>query len=322
MDFLFVAAGLLLLFLGGDFLVRGSVALAHRLGVSTLVIALTVVAFGTSAPELIVSVKAALTGSVELAIGNIVGSNIANIFLVLGLPAVIAPIGTGNRSAVRDLAILFAMSILVLLLSLNGWIGPLEGIALVALLVAYLSFAYYIARRDSAAAKVYAEELEEFEEGPQRKTPWLIAFVVGGLIGLFIGSTLLIQGAVSIAEAAGIPESVIGLTLVAFGTSLPEIVTSLVALIRKHADVAIGNVLGSNMFNLLGVGGITALVAPIPVPDRMLAVDFPIMIAAVVVLAPFMIWRLHFGRAAGIVFLTAYVLFIWSQFAGGLGSAV
>jgi len=320
MDYLLVAGGLLLLFAGGDLLVRGSVALAHRFRISTLVIALTVVAFGTSAPEMIVSLGAALSGSIELAIGNIVGSNIANVLLVLGLPAVIAPIGTGNRSALRDLAMLFAVSLIATALSWNGVISAWEGAVLVALLGLFLFTSYRAAQRDADAAKLYAEELEEFEGGPQRKV-WIAAFIAGGFAALFVGSQLLIEGAVNIAVAVGVPESVIGLTLVAFGTSLPEIVTSLVALMRKHADVAVGNVLGSNMFNLLGVGGVTALVTPIPVPERMLTFDFPIMIGAVIVLAPFIIWRLRFGRLAGTAFVAAYVLYVWSQFAGLSGTA-
>jgi cation:H+ antiporter len=319
MDFLFVAGGLLLLFTGGDFLVRGSVALAHRLGISTLLIALTVVAFGTSAPELIVSVEAALLGATELAIGNIVGSNIANVLLVLGLPAVIAPIGAGAGSARRDLALLFAVSVAATALCWNGTIAAWEGAVMLAALLLYLLASYRLARRDAAAAKIYAEELEEFESGPQRLR-WVIFFVAGGLIALFVGSRLLIHGAVSIATAIGISESVIGLTLVAFGTSLPEIVTSMVALLRKHADVAIGNVLGSNLFNLLGVGGIAALVAPIAVPERVLMFDFPIMIGAVIVLFPFILWQLRFGRVVGTAFVSLYVLYVWSQFAGLSGS--
>ena len=320
MDFLLVAGGLLLLFFGGDFLVRGSVALAHRLGISTLVIALTVVAFGTSSPELIVSVGAALRGVPELAIGNIVGSNLANILLVLGLPAIIAPLGTGGKAAGRDLALLFAAGVLVTILGWNQIIGWWEGAIMVALLVAYLGAAYHFARRDAAAARLYAEELEEFEAGPQKKL-LIGASIIGGLIALFAGSTMLVEGAVNIARDIGISEAVIGLTLVAFGTSLPELVTSFVALIRKHGDVAIGNVLGSNLFNLLGVGGVTALVTPIPVPERLLHFDFLLMSGAVVLLAPFVFWHLRFGRIVGTVFMGAYVLYVWSQFIGFSGVA-
>lgn len=321
MDFLFVAGGLLLLFFGGDFLVRGSVALAHRLGVPTLVIALTVVAFGTSSPELIVSIGAALKGSPELALGNIVGSNIANVFLVLGLPAIIAPLGAGNRAAARDIGLLFLVSVIVAALGLNNVISWWEGFAMVAMLAGYLGLAYTMARRDAAAAQLYAEELEEFESGPQKKS-LIVASVVGGLIALFVGSSLLVEGAVNIARDIGISEAVIGLTLVAFGTSLPELVTSFVALVRKHADVAIGNILGSNLFNLLGVGGITAMVTPIPVPARMLAFDIPIMILAVVVVVPFIIWHLRLGRLVGTIFTGAYVLYVWSQFAGFSGMSI
>jgi cation:H+ antiporter len=320
MDYLLVAAGLVLLFFGGELLVRGAVALAQRLGISTLVIALTVVAFGTSSPELIVSVGSALRGVPELAIGNIVGSNIANVFLVLGLPAIIAPLGTSGKSAGRDLALIFAASVLVAILGWNQVIGWWEGLAMVILLVAYLGWAYHAARRDAAEARLYAEELEEFDAGPERKL--LIAgWIIGGLIALFVGSTMLVEGAVNIARGLGVSEAVIGLTLVAFGTSLPELVTSFVALIRKHGDVAIGNVLGSNLFNLLGVGGITALVVPIPIPERMLVFDIPIMIGALIILAPFVFWHLRFGRLVGIAFMAAYLLYVWSQFSGMSGMA-
>jgi len=321
MDILFVAGGLLLLFLGGDFLVRGSVALAHRLGISTLVIALTVVAFGTSTPELIVGVGAALKGSPELAIGNVVGSNIANVLLVLGLPAMIAPHGTGSKSAARDLGLLFAASLIFAALAWNNVIAFWEGAAMVAMLVGYLGLAYSLARRDASAARLYAEELEEFEVGPQKK-PFIALSIIGGLVALFAGSTLLVEGAVNIARAVGISEAVIGLTLVAFGTSLPELVTSFVALIRKHGEVALGNVLGSNLFNLLGVGGVTALVTPIPVPPRMLIFDIPVMISVVIILSPFILWRLRFGRLAGTIFIGAYVLYVWSQFTGLSGVSI
>ena len=320
MNILLVAGGLVLLFLGGEFLVRGAVALAQRLGISTLVIALTVVAFGTSSPELIVSVGAALRGVPELAIGNIVGSNIANILLVLGLPAIIAPLGTSGKSAGRDLALIFAASILVTILSWNQVISWWEGLSMVILLVAYLGWAYYAARRDVAKARLYAEELEEFESNPQ-KTMLIVGLVVGGLAALFAGSTMLVEGAVNIARDIGISEVVIGLTLVAFGTSLPELVTSFVALIRKHSDVAIGNVLGSNLFNLLGVGGITAMVTPIPVPERLLVFDMPVMIGALIILSPFIFWRVRFGRLVGVAFMTGYAVYIWLQFSGFSGMA-
>jgi cation:H+ antiporter len=191
---------------------------------------------------------------------------------------------------------------------------------MVALLVAYLGAAYHFARRDAAAARLYAKELEEFEAGPQKKL-LIGASIIGGLIALFAGSTMLVEGAVNIARDIGISEAVIGLTLVAFGTSLPELVTSFVALIRKHGDVAIGNVLGSNLFNLLGVGGVTALVMPIPVPERILHFDFLLMSGAVVLLAPFVFWHLRFGRIVGTVFTGAYVLYVWSQFIGFSGVA-
>ena len=258
MDIIYFVSGLVILGFAGEATLRGAVGLAHHLDISPAVIGLTVVGFGTSLPELVVCVQAALDGKPDLAIGNIVGSNIANVLLVLGLPAIIAPLGTSGKSARRDLALVFAASVLVTILSWNQVISWREGLVMVILLLAYLSWAYFAARRDAAEARLYAKELEEFESDPQ-KAMLIVGLVVGGLSALFAGSTMLVEGAVNIARDVGISEAVIGLTLVAFGTSLPELVTSFVALIKKHGDVAIGNVLGSNLFNLLGVGGIVAM---------------------------------------------------------------
>ena len=239
-------------------------------------------------------------------------------FLVLGLPAIIAPLGTSGKSARRDLALIFAASVLVTILSWNQVISWREGLIMVVLLLAYLSWAYFAARRDAAEARLYAEELEEFESDPQ-KAMLIVGLVVGGLAALFAGSTMLVEGAVNIARAVGISEAVIGLTLVAFGTSLPELVTSFVALIRKHGDVAIGNVLGSNLFNLLGVGGIVAMVTPIRIPERLLVFDMPVMIGSLIILLPFIFWRVSFGRLIGVAFMASYVLYIWLQFSGFTG---
>ena len=318
---IFVAGGLALLFLGGDFLVRGAVSLAQRLEIPTLVIGVTVIAFGTSLPELMVSVEAALDGVPEIAIGNVVGSNIANILLVLGLPAIIAPLHSDSGPILRNTAIMIFASLLMLLWAWNGVIEFHEGLISLALLLAFLWTSYRMSRRDAMLAADYAEELTQFA-APSHSPLLLTGFIVGGLAALLIGSEMLISGAVEIATVLGVSDAVIGLTLVAFGTSLPELVTSLVAVARKHGDVAIGNILGSNLFNILGVMGITAMLVPVPVSDRLLAVDFPVMIVVALAILPFVVRWIDMSRIAGIVFLGAYIVYIWFQFSGysGLGA--
>jgi cation:H+ antiporter len=318
-DLILVGTGLALLFFGGDFLVRGAVALAHRLGVSTLVIAITVVAFGTSLPELIVSLNAALQGAPSIAIGNVVGSNIANVLLVLGLPAIIAPL-VSQRSIGRDTAIMIGASLLFVALAFTGEFRWPHGALFVVLLAAFLGYSLWIATRDKAAAETYEEELDSFESAA-RSGLLLAGFIIGGLVALVVGSRLLVIGAVNIATALGVSEAVIGLTLVAFGTSLPELVTSLVAVVRRHGDVAIGNVLGSNLFNILGVMGITAIVVPIPVPGQILRFDVWVMLAAAVILLPFVLHWIRLGRAMGLLFLAAYIAYIAAQFHGMSGVA-
>ena len=319
-DLILVGGGLALLFFGGDFLVRGAVALASRLGVSTLVIAITVVAFGTSLPELLVSLNAALEGAPSIAIGNVVGSNIANVLLVLGLPAIVAPL-QGERSVGRDTIVMIGASVLFIALAFTGEFAWPQGLVLLALLAAFLGYSYRIATRDTQAAESYQEELDSFETGA--KSALLLAgLIVGGLAALLIGSRLLIEGAVSLATHFGVSEVVIGLTLVAFGTSLPELVTSLVAIVRRHGDVAIGNVLGSNLFNILGVMGITAVVVPIPVPAQILRFDVWVMLAAAIVLLPFVMQWIRLGRTFGVIFFASYLAYILAQFHGMSGIEV
>ncbi len=319
-DLILVGGGLALLFLGGDFLVRGAVALANRLGVSTLVIAITVVAFGTSLPELLVSLNAALKGAPSIAIGNVVGSNIANVLLVLGLPAIVAPLQS-ERSIGRDTMVMIGATILFIALAFTGEFTWPQGLVLLACLAAFLGYSYRVATSDTKAAQDYQEELDSFETGA-KSALMLAGFIVGGLVALLVGSRLLIAGAVNLATEFGVSQAVIGLTLVAFGTSLPELVTSLVAIVRRHGDVAIGNVLGSNLFNILGVMGITAVVVPIPVPAPILHFDVWVMLAAAIVLLPFALHWIRLGRTFGLIFFTCYLAYIAAQFHGMSGVQV
>jgi cation:H+ antiporter len=314
MTYLMVAGGLVLLLVGGDILVRGAVSLSQCFGLPPLLIGLTVVAFGTSSPELVVCINAALAGAPELAIGNVVGSNIANILLVLGLPATIFPIACGPGSLRRDTVVMLLASIGFVLLAFGGNIERWHGLLMLAGLLGFLFWCYR-----SARSRGYGDDavsgIDEISGRP-RGARSALGFVVVGLAGLVLGSELLVHGAVSIAADAGVSQAVIGLTVVALGTSLPELATSLVAAVRRHGDVAIGNVVGSNLFNLLGIMGITALVAPIPVPAEFVGFDFWVMLAATLLLLVFAARGRAIGRITGGLLSIAYCAYVYALFAG------
>lgn len=305
MDIAYVVAGLVLLVLAGDALVRGSVNLSLRLGIPPLIVGLTVVAFGTSAPELLVSVKAVLDGIPGIALGNVVGSNIANILLVLGIPAIISTIHSSDLGVSRGFITMLAATALFIALCFVGPITWWHGL----ILLIGLGFMIFDNIRTARSARTIAKE--DDLEGADPSAPWwkIIAFLVVGLIGLPLGANYLVEGAASIARVFGISETVIGLTLVAVGTSLPELATSIIAAFKKQADVAMGNVIGSNVFNLLGIIGITGFVGVIPVPVSMLHYDLWIMAAASLLLIPFILMRHHITRAVGIAFVAAYVAY-------------
>ena len=314
MMYLQVVAGLVILVLGGEALVRGAVTLAERLGVSKALIGLTVVAFGTSAPELVVCLEAARSGLSELALGNVVGSNIANVLLVLGLPALIFPIACDRRVMLRDGAVMAMATLLFIALASLGEIRWWHGVILLVFLAAYLGRSYISARRgiDDTAAHM-AEEIEQ--DAPQ-SLPVAALFVLAGLIALIAGSDFLVEGAAGIARSFGVSEAVIGLTLVALGTSLPELATSAVAAFRRHSDVAIGNVLGSNIFNILGILGITVQVSAIPVTEKFLSFDLWVLAGTLLALLPFAFLHVRIGRIAGLLYLSAYGLYVYAQFSG------
>ena len=314
-----VAGGLVVLLFGGDMLVRSAVSLARRLDIPPLVIGLTVVALGTSMPELVVSVDAVLSGVPTIAIGNVVGSNIANVLLVLGLPAILYPITVEPDGMRRDGSLMLAATVLFIAFCWGDSIGRWQGLILVVMLAAALGYSYRQATRKEASAEgpEFNLEMEGFESKPHKL--WIdIGLIVVSCAGLVLGAGWLIDGAVGVARSLGVSEAVIGLTLVALGTSLPELATSLVAAIRHHGEVAMGNVLGSNMFNLLGIMGVAAMVAPepVPVPAKMLHFDIWVMFAVSLLLA-FLAWRrIGLGRAAGSLFLLGYVAYVVAQFHG------
>lgn len=305
-DLLWATIGLVLLVLGGDALVKGAVNLALRLGIPALVVGLTVVAFGTSAPELLVSVQAVLKDQDGIALGNVVGSNIANALLVIGIPAMISVIHASHLDVRRSYLVMLAGSGLFVALCFIGPITWVHGLVLLAGLSAMLWDSYRQARAHP--------EAEEEPEGADLGMPsWKIgAWMVAGLVALPLGANLLVESAVSIATELGVSETVIGLTLVAIGTSLPELATSIIAAFKRQADVALGNVIGSNVFNLLAIIGISGLVAPLTVPTELLRFDLWAMLAASLLLAPFVLGRHDIGRLAGLGLTATYAGYLWA----------
>jgi cation:H+ antiporter len=294
---------------GAEALVRGASRLATVLGVSPLVVGLTVVAFGTSAPELAVGVSSALAGQPDIALGNVVGSNIANVLLVLGLAALVAPVVTGMRVVRRDVPLMIAASVLLWLMALSGQIGRLEGFLLVGGIVAYTAFLVRSSRREASAVR--EEFAAEFGVGSGRGARAVaahLALAAAGLAMLLVGANWIVDGAVAMATALGIPEIVVGLTIVAIGTSLPEIATSVLAGLRGHRDIAVGNVVGSCLFNILMVLGATAVVSPRPlvVSPSLLAVDLPIMVAAALACLPILYTGLVVDRREAALLLAFY----------------
>lgn len=302
-DLLLVASGLALLVVTGDFLVKGAVALSLRLGIPALVVSLTVVAFGTSAPELLVAVQATLDNATGLVYGNIVGSNIANILLVLGVPAIITPITVCQKGVFRNFLMMTGASLMLIIACFFGGLNIWIGLLFLTVFALVLHDTYRLAM----SGKVEVE-LEVDEPECMSLTKSLICIALG-VIGLPIGAHLLVHGAQSIAMELGVSEAAIGLTLVAIGTSLPEFATTVMAAFRKQADVAIGNVIGSNIFNILGVFGVAALVGDQPTPAGFLELDLWIMLASALVLAPFIIGRMNIGRLTGALFTCAYVIY-------------
>lgn len=307
---LLVAGGLVLLALGGELLVRGAVGMAARLGISPLLAGLTIVGFGTSTPELATSVQAALAGSPGIAIGNVVGSNIANILFILGLSALILPLSVNPASFQRDSLALGGSVVLATGAVLLGVIGPLAGVVLVAALVGYIWWAY---RSESAAhdaeAVRHEHEAEDRPVPPNTGPVVLGGMIVAGLAAAIFGAGWLVDGAIVLASAAGVSQSVIGLTVVAVGTSLPELIACVVAVLRKHEDVALGNVVGSNIYNLCGILGLTAVIKPIEAPAEIAAFDIWVMlgVTALLIVQLRSGWRL--SRIEGLVLVALYAAY-------------
>jgi cation:H+ antiporter len=311
MSLLAVIVGLVLLAVGGELVVRGASRLAVAAGIRPVVVGLTVVAFGTSLPELAVTVGAVMSGSPDVAVGNVVGSNIYNILLVLGTGAIVAPLIVHQRIVRADVPLLIGVSLLFWVLAADGRIDRLDGVPLLAVLLVYVGVAIRNGRRERR--DIRAEYEETLPAGPRsgERMVILAAFIVGGLVVLVAGSQLLVAGASDIARSLGVSELVIGLTVVAIGTTMPEIMTTIVAVVRDQRDIAVGNVVGSNLFNLVGVIGIGAVVAPdgIPVASAALTFDIPIMVVVAVALLPVAFVGSAIRRWEGAVFVAYAVAY-------------
>ena len=313
MTFVYLIAGLVLLVAGAEVLVRGAAKLAAQFGISPLVIGLTVVAFGTSAPETAVSVQAALNGSGDIAIGNVVGSNIANVLLILGMTALVAPLVVSRQLIRLDVPIMIGASLVTFGLAWDGELSRIDGALLFTAVVVYTLFLIISSRREKAA-EVDDEFAKEFGlDEPAKPHAGLInaGLVIAGLVLLVVGSNFLVEGAVALARALGLSELVIGLTVIAIGTSLPELATSIMAAFRGERDIAVGNIVGSNIFNLLCVLGLASLVSPqaIGVSSNALAFDFPVMIAVAVACLPTFFAGYCIKRWEGALFVAYYVAY-------------
>lgn len=309
MPWVLSGVGLILLLLAGDALVKGAVNISLRLGVPALIVSLTIVAFGTSAPELLISIQAIKDNAPGLALGNVVGSNTANILLVLGIPALLATMHTSECNTRKTYNFMILASLLFIALAFRGVYDWIAGLVLLTGLALMLGDAFRDAHLHRRACK---DEPEEEPEGADPDMPWwrIIVFLVLGMIGLPLGASLLVDNATIIAKTYGVSDTVIGLTLVAIGTSLPELATTVMAALRRQADVALGNVIGSNMFNLLAIIGIASFVGPIPVDPEFLSFDLWVMLGASVLLFPFVYLCWNITRFWGVVLSGLYVAYL------------
>jgi len=312
MNILLFILGLLLLVVGAEILVKGASKLAAALGISPLIIGLTVVAFGTSAPELAVSIKSALSGQANIALGNVVGSNIFNVLFILGLSALFAPLIVSQQLVRLDVPLMIAFSVLVLVLGGDGTLSRLEGGILFSGLIAYIIFLIRLSRRESKA--VVSEYEAAFGNGGESKMKGHLvnlAFVLGGLALLVLGSEWLVNSAVAFAQYLGVSDLLIGLTIIAAGTSMPELVTSVVASLRGERDIAVGNVVGSNIFNILGVLGLSSLFSPagIGISPAALGFDIPVLIAVAGACLPIFFTGNLIARWEGGLFVLYYIFY-------------
>ncbi|EAR07468.1 calcium/sodium antiporter [Reinekea blandensis] len=318
MNFFLLFVGIVLLTGGGELLIRGALGISNRLGVSALLSGLLIVGFGTSMPEMVVSVDASLQGLPDIAIGNVVGSNIANVMLILGLCAVITPLSVSPSALRRDALVVILGTVLFIGLAWQTGLSRVDAGILLLALVGYLVWAYVSERgQASEAGAVHKAEASEIDAVPASLI-WSVMLTLLGLALLIAGSQFLLKGAVGIALQWKVSEALIGLTLVSVGTSLPELTITVIAALRRHADVAVGNVLGSNIFNLLGILGISALVQPLTVSQRIFQFDQWVMLGVAGLLYLFLYSSRRLSRLEGSLLLGGYVAYLWLSFVGAI----
>jgi cation:H+ antiporter len=316
----YFVVGLAALYFGADWLVAGAARLARRHGMTPLVVGRTVVAFASSAPELVVGIVASVARQSELVLGNVVGSNILNIALILGVAAVVRPLHVGSRILLREMPLMVAFSILAVAMVLDGAIGRGDAALLLVLFVGFIVFVLRAARTEyPAVAAEYLKHETKRRGTPTRRAWQEVGLIVAGLLGLLLGAYLLVSSSVYFARILGVSEVVIGITVVAIGTSLPELATCVVAALRSEPDIALGNAVGSNIFNLLPILGVSALVRPIPVSRDLLMFEIPAMVLFAVILLPLAWQGRVLGRGSGIILLAGYVIFTGTLAARVLG---
>ncbi len=304
--------GLFVLILGGDFLVRGASAVALRAHISPLVVGLTIVAFGTSAPELLISINAALDGSPDMTMGNVVGSNICNLALVLGVTAIIGSIRVQSDSIKIDWPVTMGSSLLLYFIvkEETPLIDTIEGIVFIALLITYTFYIIRRSRKETKALRALEEDLDLPDEGSKTGTD--IIYIIGGCAGLYFGADWFVGGAKDLASFLGVSERVIGITVLALGTSLPELVTAIVASIKKETDLALGNLMGSNIFNILSILGITSIIKNIHVSEEIIQHDMVAMLGVTLIILPMMLYKRLMTRISGIILLSIYVYYTYT----------
>ena len=310
-NILLLVFGLVFLIIGGDFLVRGASSIALRLHISPLVVGLTIVAFGTSAPELLISIKSALSGSPDLTMGNVIGSNICNLALVLGITAIIGPISVKGDSIRIDWPMAMGSSTLLYLLVKEGIIDTYEGIIFISMLVFYTAYIIRKSRKETKAIMALEPGANEVE-GINSSLWKDIAFIAIGCLGLFFGSDWFVGGAQDLAKEIGVSERVIGITVLALGTSLPELVTAIVAAVKKETDMALGNLMGSNIFNVLSILGITSVIKEIHVSDEIINNDMLPMLGITLIVFPMMLHNKKIGRIEGGILLALYMYYSYT----------
>lgn len=310
LNILILIIGLAVLILGGDFLVKGASSIALRLKISPLVVGLTIVAFGTSSPELLISIKSALAGSPDLAMGNVIGSNICNLALVLGIASIISPIYVQKNSLIIDWPMTMGSSLLLYLMVREGFVDSYEGILFICILVVYIVFIVLKSKKDMRIVR----ELEEEFDLPTTPHTFLkdISYIVLGSAGLYLGAEWFVGSAQDFAVLLGIEERIIGITVLALGTSLPELVTSSVASFKKETDLALGNLMGSNIFNILSILGITSIIKEIRVSDVILNTDIIWMLGVTLIVLPLMLTKRQVGRIDGVILLMIYIYYTYT----------